>query len=542
MKHRLFICTLLAGAALAFGSCSDYLDETADKSGNAYIYHMDQLYGLMGQPSLYLGSGGEAYTMITAGGFMQEQYLLGDGVSMSPNFYSKGMPSMFMMYTYSYPLYKWDGYTLENDNMVSAWTWKMAYAQIYTFNTVLENLDNVQQTTRVVYDQVKGEAHFGRAFYHFMLLTQYCQWQEDAPGIGYRDNTLSTATLSRETVGYTLEHVYADLDSAEMCLTRAGRTAFDAERTYRPTVPTVQALRARIALYRGDYDTALTNAENALSGHGELEIIAQNPNYALTPMMPVNYLDQNGAPIASKTQMISVAATSMGLYNQATLQCPEIFLPCLSADVSTWCMPISESFYNLFTDKVNDARWTLFYSGGYGFIIASGLAAEIYAGGISWETQQWLDKEPWDFYSYWKFYSQWGATNVVGMTTAEMYLTKAECLARAGQEGEAAEVLKTLRRTRFTDQAAADNIGGTVQEVLDERNREMGPFWRFYEAKRLNGAENAGIELRRQVLADPADINSVEELVIPANDPRWALPINEVERQLLGWEQNEGWE
>ena len=103
-------------------------------------------------------------------------------------------------------------------------------------------------------------------------------------------------------------------------------------------------------------------------------------------------------------------------------------------------------------------------------------------------------------------------------------------------------MLKTLRRTRFTDQTAADNIGGSVQEVLDERSREMGPFWRFYEAKRLNGAENAGIELRRQVLTDITDLNSVTEIVIPANDLRWALPINEVERQLLGWEQNAGWE
>lgn len=539
MKHRLVIFTLLAGAALAFGSCSDYLDETADKSGNAYIYHMDQLYGLMGQASLYLG-GTESFTQGSAGAFMQEQYLMGDGIRVSPDFYLKGKPSMFTSASYAYDMYSWEDYSLKNDYQVSGFTWKKAYAQIYTFNTVLENLDAVQQTSRTTYDQVKGEACFGRAFYHFLLLTQYCQWQEDAPGIGYRDNTSSTATLSRETVGYTLERIYADLDSAEVCLTRAGRTAFDFERTTRPTVPTVCALRARIALYRGDYDAALTNAERALAGNGELEAIAQNPNYTPMPVMPLNYLDENGMPDASKSGFISLPMTMMTLYNQATLQCREIMLPCLSADVSTWCIPLSESFYNLFTDKVNDARWTLFYNSNYSLGMANGLSVELMGAGISWETQQWL--EPWDAASYWHFYSQWGATNVVGMTTAEMYLTKAECLARAGQEGEAAEVLKTLRRTRFTDQAAADNIGGTVQEVLDERNREMGPFWRFYEAKRLNGAENAGIELRRQVLTDLSDINSATELVIPANDPRWALPINEVERQLLGWEQNEGWE
>ena len=53
---------------------------------------------------------------------------------------------------------------------------------------MLEYLDEVVQTTAAVHDQVEGEARFGRAYYHFMLLTQYCLWDEDKPGIGYRDN------------------------------------------------------------------------------------------------------------------------------------------------------------------------------------------------------------------------------------------------------------------------------------------------------------------------------------------------------------------
>ena len=538
MKHRLFILFILADTVFTFSSCNDFLNETADKSGNAYIYHMNQLYGLTGQASLYLG-GSEGLAQVSAGSLMQEQYLMGDGVSMSPDFYLRGMSSTFMQTSYAYSIYSWEDYALKRDDQVADFTWKKAYEQIYTFNTVLENLDKVQQTTRTTYDQVKGEACFGRAFYHFMLLTQYCQWQEDAPGIGYRDNTSSTATLSRETVGYTLGRIYADLDSAEVSLTRAGRTAFDFERTTRPTVPTVCALRARIALYRGDYDVALTNAERALAGNGELENIAENINYALTPVMEVKYLDKDNLPIDSKTQWIKMPMLSTSLYNQLTLQCREIYLPCISADASTWGIPISESFYNLFIDKVNDARWTLFYDNGYSFALASAILSEVMAGGITWETQQWL--QPVDFYTYWHFYSQKGATAVVGMTTAEMYLTQAECLARQGQTDEAAEILRTLRRTRFTDLAAADNIGGSVQEVLDERSREMGPFWRFYEAKRINGAENADIEICREILTETADPASVEKIVIPANDPRWALPINEVECQFLGWEQNEGW-
>ena len=48
MKKIYTIIVLLG--AIVLGSCSDFLDETTDKSGSAYIYHMDQLYGLTGRP------------------------------------------------------------------------------------------------------------------------------------------------------------------------------------------------------------------------------------------------------------------------------------------------------------------------------------------------------------------------------------------------------------------------------------------------------------------------------------------------------------
>ena len=128
------------------------------------------------------------------------------------------------------------------------------------------------------------------------------------------------------------------------------------------------------------------------------------------------------------------------------------------------------------------------------------------------------------------------------MTTAEMYLIKAECEARAGNTGAAAEDLKTLRRTRFYAQTAAENVTGSVQEVLDERFREMGSLWRFYDIKRINGAENAGIAIRREILTDPTNINTVTTLEIAPDDPRWALPFFRYEAERMGWEQNAGWE
>lgn len=157
---------------------------------------------------------------------------------------------------------------------------------------------------------------------------------------------------------------------------------------------------------------------------------------------------------------------------------------------------------------------------------------------IKWSDQQWL-KPAW-CHTYSRFY--YGTCSIIGMTTAEMYLIKAECLARSGKTGEAAELLKMLRRTRFMNENAANNIGGNVQDILDERMREMGAEWRFFDIKRLNGAENAGIAIRRKILSDITDPNSVTELVITPDDPRWALPFNPQEAENMGWRQNEGWE
>ena len=82
------------------------------------------------------------------------------------------------------------------------------------------------------------------------------------------------------------------------------------------------------------------------------------------------------------------------------------------------------------------------------------------------------------------------------------------------------------------DEASAEaGVTGSVQDVLDERLREMGAFWRFYDVKRLNGAEDAGIYVRREILTDPADLSTRTELEIAPDDPRWALPFYSLKRK-----------
>jgi len=537
MKNKIFLIVPFWIMALVLGACSDYLDETPNKSGSAYIYHMDQLYGLTGSPDLYLfGSPGYIQYGIT-GSYWDEQLLLNDAVEYSPEYWFIGNGCSATAYnTYCYGTEKAESqYTM-------GLTWTPSWERIYRFNTVIENLDKVIQTTKNIRNQVEGEARFGRAYYHFILLTQYSLWKEDAPGIGYRDNTLPGDVPARQTVKYTLGRIYEDLQLAEDALREAGRTTFDFEHNFRPTVPTVQAFRARVDLYRGNYESALQNASAALAAHSVLVDFKNDPDYTLTPSSEIYLLDETDRHVASTitTQMM------MTLVNRRAEMIPEyeeLYLPGMSKGDS-FGAPISESFYNLF-DKDNDARWIYFYNA-YGPLQSTSLLQPVVLEGettptpncLKWSDQQWLKPE--NCHSYLRFYCN-GGGDILGMTTAEMYLIKAECLARSGDTNGAAEVLKTLRRTRFMNDAAAENIGGSVQEVLDERTREMGAFWRFFDIKRLNGAENAGIYIRRDILTDPSDLNSVTRLEIGPEDPRWALMLYPLEVESMGWQQNEGW-
>lgn len=536
MKKKLYILLPFIGVCSLFSGCDDFLDETPNKSGSAYIYHMDQLYGMNGSIDLYMmqNTVPSSIQYGIVGNYMTEVETLTDAVEFDPYYWAYGLRGGDAR---TYSLYKWESEQLLDQYAMNT-TWTPCWERISRFNTVLENMDRVQQTTEAIRHQVEGEALFGRAYYHFMLLTIYSLWDKDAPGIGYRDNTNPGEVPARQTVGYTLDRIYEDLDNAEAALTKAGRSHFDFERNFRPTVPTVQAFRARVDLYSGNYASALENANKALAAHNTLVSFKDDPNYTLYPNLDYYLLDKDG----NVTDEFIPTKYMAKLYSQRTKLIPEyqeLYLPNITK--GNIALPISEWYYNLW-DRENDARWIHFYAEGNPLWYAQGAIAVVNRNYcITYEAQQWL--KPSSCYSYSHFGCNGGAAIFLGMTTAEMYLIKAECMARTNaSESEVAEVLKTLRRTRFVNEEAANNIGGSLQEVLDERSREMGAFWRYFDIKRLNGAENAGITIRRKVMSDPLDPSTATDLVIEPTDPRWAMPFCTQEAKRMGWEQNPGWE
>ena len=510
--------------------CGDFLNVTPNKTGASDIYHMDQLYGLMGQWDLYSRS---------TGNYWPELIFSGDAVDISPYYYTTVRPS-----DSPYNNWSWDP-EYRKDFNITVTTWSK-WRGIFTCNIVLEKMDHVIQTTPEIRKQVEGEALYGRAFCHFFLAVQYALWNDDAPGIGYRLNSAPGDIPPRETVKYTFDNIIEDLDNAEKALIEAGRTKFELQRNFRPTVPTIQALKARVHLYRGNYSAALENANAALAGYDYLLVIKDEPLYKPT-FYDIYVLDETNRHVVD-TLKYRIMATMNELGGAESLSAyPEFYQPgYTNYYYGNKMVPLSEYYFNLF-DHENDERWKLFYDNNY-ILYNSAFAKTVTLEGnttatakcFTWEDQQGIKE--WHHHAFGRFgTASSGFYQILGPTTAEMYLIKAECLARAGNTAEAANVLRTLRRTRFTTQAVADNYGGSIQEVLDERAREMAMVWRFFDIKRLNGAENANIILKRTIMTDRTDMNSAIDIEILPNDPRWALSIPLEQCILMGWERN-GWE
>ena len=78
--------------------------------------------------------------------------------------------------------------------------------------------------------------------------------------------------------------------------------------------------------------------------------------------------------------------------------------------------------------------------------------------------------------------------DVAFMRLAEMYLTQAEALARAGKNEEAQTVFTKFQKTRDPSYASKGNTGDALaEEIMNSRRIELwGEGFRFYDLKRLH--------------------------------------------------------
>lgn len=381
-----------------------------------------------------------------------------DDLKALDGMFDSGFRTILNTYTWSKEIY--DG----EDAFMGA-DWIAMYAQVLRANVVLEGLGDIVRDERngVLFDEIKGAAHFFRAWHFFSLLQSFSLPYDPVTssadlGIILKLSADINENLTRSTVESSYQQVISDLIVAVELLPE--RTAY----VSRPNLAAAYALLARVYLSRFDYDKAANFADMALKQNSEL--------------MDFNLLDLDGR-----------------FPDPFTDNNPEIIF---------YSMPILYS--------------SAFFRQGY-------IAEELYAGYANDDLRkQMFFKEDTEGRATIK--ATYYVTDVLpftGITTAELYLVKAECLIRNGQVDEGLQVLDDLLRTRWDFRKnylplTAPNDESAIRIVLEERRKELiFKGLRWFDLRRLNKDPRYAKTLTRTY--------NGETYTLPPDSRKYAFPI-----------------
>ena len=352
--------------------------------------------------------------------------------------------------------------------------WINAYARILKDNVVLDGIPSlkVDASTQAAYNNVKGSALFYRSLDFFDLSQQFCK-AYDASTAG-TDLGLPLRLSSNVNLTVTRSSVQQTYDQVIGDLMQAA-PLLPATPLFptRPSKPAVFGLLARLYLSQENYNKALAYADSSL----QIQNVLMDFNrLSLTARAPISYFNKE---VIFHAQLAPYTSdTPAGLIVDSVLY----------------------KSYN-----ANDLRTSIFFTVKSGNITTK----SSYAGSS---------------------YVPFG-----GIATDEMYLTRAECYARAGNVTAAMNDLNTLLQNRYrtgtyTTQAPP-NAEATFALILEERRKELCfRNLRWSDLRRLNKDPRFQVTLTRVV--------DGQRYTLAPNSPRYVLPLDPTETTLGGLQQN----
>ncbi|MGN6416288.1 MAG: RagB/SusD family nutrient uptake outer membrane protein [Pseudobacter sp.] len=373
--------------------------------------------------------------------------------------------------------YTWEKDFNEKLGPYSIESWEMPFRTIFYSNVALENLKKVERTAtnQLKWDYIKGAALFMRAYAYFDMTQTFCAAYDEGkaatePGLPLRSNPDIDDLQPRASLQATYQFFLQDFHEAIPLLA----PAIPMVRT-RPSKPAVFAALSRVYLNMRNYEKAEAYADSCLSLYHQL-------------------IDYNTISTTSATPFPRDNAENIIAYKAVNGY---------SANFSTSDVGIIDSnLYNSYDDA--DLRKQIFFR-------TSNSLPYIKRG--YWGTQ---------------------ATPFSGLATDEVYLNKAECLARRGEVTAAMDTVNALLLKRWNKNAVftpltATNSTEALNIVLDERRKELVfRGQRLPDIKRLN-LEGANITLKRVI--------NGQEFTLPPNDRRAIMPIPLLEIEASGIEQ-----
>ena len=385
------------------------------------------------------------------------------------------------------------------------------YAGLYTVigrcNFYLDQVDKLRSKLSSdidiqTLDQYTGEVYCARGLAYSELIKCFCEAYDENKeqlGVVLRTSYFNAEPVKRASLKESYARVIEDLEKAEELLD-GDNSYYDAAYF---TQAAAQAIRARVALYMGDWQTAVDYSTKLISNTERFELSLASYTVTSDGMNEVDYLwhYDSGYEVIWR---IGYTSTSYGgalgqnflsFNNDYTYYYPD-YVPAQSA----------LSLY-----KSGDARYNAYFaelSTGYSHQLSWPLLIKYYG-----------NRELLSLYIY-------HVNMPKPIRLAEQYLIRAEAYCNLGKFGPASTDISTLRNSRYS------NKGGTLSvseenwmTVIDEeRVREL-----YMEGFRLNDLKRWGKGFERTPQASVQAEGS--KLKIQPNDPRfvWPIPKQEIE-------------
>lgn len=378
----------------------------------------------------------------------------------------------------------WSSLTNEEDKQNYYWhpqaedisCWSNPYKTIFYANTVLDNIGYIERTeaNKAEWNSCKGEALFFRAFAFFDLAQVYCapfNPSDNNTGLGLPLKL--SADLDEPVFRSTLQQTYDRIISD--LNEAAALLPVSVPVKTRPSKPAAWAALARIYLAMEKYEKALICADSSLLLYDQL-------------------IDYNTVSAA--------AAIPFSLFNTEVIF--HAYSPGSGLLNISRCK-VDSLLYNSYS--ANDLRKTVFFknngNGTYG-----------YKGSYNATTVNY-------------FFN--------GLATDELYLVKAECLARTGNTPAAMNTLNLLLTKRWRSGTFLPFTASTAEQalrsILTERRKELlFRSLRWQDLRRLNRDPRFSTQLTR--------IINGQTYSLPPDDLRYIMLIPAEVIALNGIPQN----
>lgn len=359
--------------------------------------------------------------------------------------------------------------------------WNMPFKNIFYSNAVLEGLAKSDSNSSERGQYLKGWALFNRAYFMYDLTRNFCKSYDESTattdlGIPIRLKPGIDKMEKRSSLQTTFDQIISDLTNSENLLPKTRPSS----NLNRPSRIAVYALLARIYLEMRNYPQAGFYADKCLNLYSKL--IDYN-TLSLTATRPFN--DKNDELI----------------YNT-------VIVPNYSISSNSSVTPSRVVNSLIQSYQLNDLRKSIYFT---------------------------LNAKD-GYYSRKIGYTGTGNYPFTGLATDEIYLIKAESLARNGEALFAMDKLNQLLITRYSNKSVyipltANSAADALTIILSERRKEL-PFrgQRWHDLKRFN-KEGAQITISRKLMGTI--------YMLPPNDARWVFPNPDDEIILSSMQQNE---